>query len=261
MAGEDGLTRSVHRALLLLDCLADVEDGASIRDLSRRLELPKSTVQRLLASLEAEGLVHQHSDRGSYRLSAGIYRFVAKIHGRLDLRSQALPVMRQARDRSRQSVALMVREGDHRICVESLEGLDPLRGFVGLGDRLPLYSGASGKLLLAFAPGAEAEEMTAPARLVPLTRHTIVDSERLRSELELIRHQGYSTADQERYEGFCSVAAPIRDFSGQVVAALTIFGAQRPFTGESLSSMIEIVRASSAEISDRMGFESVEPSM
>jgi DNA-binding IclR family transcriptional regulator len=259
LSSEDGIVRTVHRALLLLDSMAEVEGEISIRDLSRRVGLPRSTVQRLLASLEAEGMVHQHSNRASYRLGAGIYQFVAKVHNRLDLRLRALPVMKHARDLSKQTVTLSIREGDYATVIDSVEGTGPLRGAFHPGDRIPLYVGAAGKLILSSLSEEEADSRLASMDLEPLTKNTICDPAKLKTELELIRRQGYSTSDGERYIGLFAVAAPVRDYTGSVIAAVFLNGPRQEFVGSQLAAKIGIVREAAEEISERMGFD-LDPS-
>jgi DNA-binding IclR family transcriptional regulator len=254
VSAEDASVRAVHRTILVLNCMADLEDSISIRDLSLRVNLPRSTVQRLLASLQAEGLVHQHSDRASYRLGAGAYRLVAKINGRLNLRTQALPVMTRARDLSKQGVTLSIREGDHSVVIESVDGTALMRGFFRPGDRMPLYVGAAGKLTMSDLPEEEVDNIIASTGLEPLTPNTITDPGALKAELARIRQKGYSTSDGERYLGLYGLAAPVRDYTGRMVAALFLNGPRQEFVATRHNSMVKIVAEAADEISLRMGF-------
>lgn len=243
--------QALERALDLLWALADGGE-MGVTELSRRLSLPKSTVHRLLEPLVSRDLVSRDRDTARYRLGPGSFRLGSAFLRSLDVRQAALPILHELARRTGETVNLNILQGQYRVCIEKVDSVQDVRHFVELGRPLPLFAGASGKVLLAYADRDTVEAALRNAR--PLTARTVVDPGRIRAELHRIRRQGYAVSFNERVEGAAAVSAPVRNAVGEVVAGLTVSGPSYRFTPDRVRELIPLVVEGAARISRRLGY-------
>ena len=247
-------SRTVAKALDLL-CLFLSQREIGVTDTARRLKMDKSTVSRLLTTLRQHAFVEADPVTKRYRLGHAVLHLSAALYDQLDLRRVALPVMQRLREGCGETLTLETRVGDVRVCIEQLPSLHEIRRVVDIGQRLPLYAGASGKLLLAFA-----DEETEPLlqrlrlqRLAPGTPRTVVA---LRSEIERIRVAGYAVTVDEVVNGVSGIAAPLRDYRSRVIASVAASGPSGRWTRDKMETFSEQMIAGAAEISTTLGHRS-----
>ena len=217
----DGLT-SVRNAARLLKIFRSREGELGVSELARRLDLGKSTVHRLLTTLAAEGLIEQDPRSGGYRLGLVVFELGEAVRVHLDLHAAAGPVLASVREQTGESVQVGVLDGYDVVYVDRLESSQSLRLFTETGRRVPVHCTSSGKVLLAYLPDERLCEVLRDVPLPALTPHTVTDPARLHAELLRVRRRGWAEAVNERELGVASVAAPIRDATGLVVAAIGI---------------------------------------
>ena len=210
--------------------------------IAAKVGLYKSTVHRILAALESRGFVRQDEATGRYHLGLKALELAQAYLASGDLPTVALGEMLQLRDLAQETVSLYVRDGAERVRVQRAEGPLTVRRVVGLGERLPLYLGASGKILLAWCPPEER------ARLLDETLPPGFDRAELEARLEQARQQGWAMSHEEREEGVASVAAPVIDRAGRCVAALAISGPVSRFTDERVELFSRAVQATARAI-------------
>jgi DNA-binding IclR family transcriptional regulator len=235
--------QSADRALAILAAFSAARPELGVSELAAELGMHKSTVSRLLAVLQARGLVRRDGDR--FSPGPELARLGAVAVGSLALTQVARePLERLARDTG-ETVNLAVRQGDQALNVHQVQTAH----FVGMTDwtgrGAPLHASANGKVLLAFGSGGLPEELEA------LTPRTITDPAALRSELEGVRRRGYATAAEELELGLHAVAAPVFDCFGVCVAAVSVSGPSYRLT--SLGGAGEACAVSAAEISGCLG--------
>ncbi|NMH95823.1 IclR family transcriptional regulator [Pseudonocardia acidicola] len=218
----DATLSTVRNAARLLKAFLTREESLGVSELARRLDLGKSNVHRLLSTLVAEGLIEQDARTGGYRLGIVMFELGEAVKVHLDLHAAAGPVLAQLREQTGESSQVGVLDGDEVVYVDRLESAHSLRLFTETGRRVPAHCTSSGKVLLAHRPDAEREAYLARDTLTRLTPHTITDPAVLRDELATVRARGWAEAINEREVGVASIAAPIRDIHGDVVAALSI---------------------------------------
>lgn len=241
---EEGQTiRSVERALDVLLCFSGESTGLGVTQIAEKVGLYKSTVHRILAALESRGFVRQDGVTGRYHLGLKTLELASVYLTSGDLPTTAYPEMCALRDRARETVSLYVRDGLERVRVQRAEGPLTVRRVVGLGERLPLYLGASGKVLLAWAPPAERAETL--SRILPPKFDRAGFEAAMKEALSL----GWAVSLEEREKGVASVAAPILDRGGRCVAALTISGPVSRFLANSVRQLGEMVMEGAREIS------------
>ncbi|GAB7386866.1 IclR family transcriptional regulator [Bacillaceae bacterium] len=235
--------RAVERALDILLCFIEANE-LSLTEIAKRVSLNKSTVYRLLASLENKGFLLRNPETEKYRLGFRIWELSANLTHAGDPAVLFLPEMERLRDALGETVSLYVRDGKERIRVQAVESTHTIRRVAPIGVRLPLAVGASSKVLVAYADAATQEEI-----LNDPNWPESVDREKFREQLEQIRKLGYAMSVEEREAGTSAVAAPVFSRSGRLVAALAVSGPVSRLTPEKMREYAPAV----IEAAGRMG--------
>ncbi len=244
--------RALAKAVHLLEQLAE-EREATPRRLSTLLDEPRTTIYRMLGSLEALDLVEPGTQPGSYRLGWKLMRLGAAVVERLDERQLALPVMERIHERVGETVFLLVRRGWDAVCIERLEGLRVQSLALRLGGSLPLHAGAGPRALLAWEPREEWERFVRAGKLVAFTDATPTTRAELFRELEQTLAQGYALSDEDVTPGIASLGAPIFDYTGRVRAALSVGGMKSLVLGKDRELIVELLVDGAREISAALG--------
>ncbi|USB33832.1 IclR family transcriptional regulator [Paenibacillus sp. YPG26] len=210
--------RAVERALDILMCFTKSED-LGLTEISSQIGLHKSTVHRLMATLEDKGFVIRDAATEKYRLGLRIWELSAHLSHSDNPAVLLLPQLEQLRDRLGETVSLYLLDGIERLRIQAVQSNQAIRRVAPVGVRLPLYVGASSKVLVAFAdPGTQQAVLNSP------DWPASVDKEDYIRQLEEIRSKGYATSYEEREPGAGAVSAPIFNHAGQAVAALSVSG-------------------------------------
>lgn len=239
------------KAIEVLELFARQGPELRVTDVSSSLGLPKPTVYRIMTTLMSKGFLEQ-CDGNTYRLGIRLFEVGQAAVRHMNVRQVALPVMKRVAAQVDESVTLYVRSGGERVCVEMVESSQPLRHFTEVGKRLPLHAGAAGKVFLAYMDEAEVSGYIAQG-LERYTDTTLTGDELIR-ELVRVREMECAESLAERASGVHSVAAPIRDFTGAVVAALAISGPSVRFPPERMRDLSRVVKDAALEISRALGY-------
>lgn len=244
---QDGV-QSIDRAVAILNCFSVEIEELPLGEIAEVTHLPKPTVYRILSSLKKHGWIEQDDRTGEYRLGFRLYTLGAIVGAQMDLRRSALPVMQSLAEDTQETVNLNLIDRGERICIELVEGSHAIRNFVKIGTRNSLFAGASGKVLLAHLPEAEAKGLmdAEPGMKTP------ADQEALHHELTVVRRQGYAVTYHDRVPGACGISAPIFGKSGQLLGGLTVSGPEERMH-EAESKIVSRLLHAAAEISARMG--------
>lgn len=218
--------RAVERALDVLLCFTEKQE-LGLTEISAMAGLHKSTVHRLLASLESKGFIVRDSKTEKYRLGIRIWELAASLDQSDNPAILLLPEMEKLRDAIGETVTLYIRDGMERVRIQAVQSKQAIRRVAEIGARLPLYVGASSKVLLAFA-GEEVRRSVMNDPRWPSS----VDRTSYLQQLEEIREKGYATSSEEREPGAAAVASPIIDRSGELAAALSVSGPSNRLTLE-----------------------------
>jgi DNA-binding IclR family transcriptional regulator len=213
------IVRTVEKAVLILKAFSLEEPELGVNEISRRLGFHKSSVSRILATLEQGGLVERSAHSDNYRLGLGILLLASKTFTHLDLRQAASDVIHSLADACQETVTLSVLQNDQIVDLEVALSRYSLRSVAWVGKNLPLHCTSAGKLMLAFASEEDVNRVL-KAPLFRHTEHTITDPQVLRSELVEIRHTGIAMALGELEPGLNALAVPIYDSRGHATAAL-----------------------------------------
>lgn len=244
--------RAVEKALLVLDKFSFEKPEWSLAELSKELGWSKPTVLRLLNTLEKYGFISKNESTRKFRLGMRLFDLGSIIVGQMEVRAVALPIMREIRDRVNEAVYLNVVLEGERVCVEFLDCSHALKASVNIGQRSPLYVGASALVLLAFSE--DRERIIRGLELKPFTPTTITDKEELYRRLEEIRRQGYAVSWGERNVGLIAISVPVFDRYGKVVASLSIGLPEARAKEEKLAECIKALQWGGREVSKQLGY-------
>ena len=220
-------------------------------EIARRADLPLPTVYRLAQALAAHGLLERDGSR--YLLGVTLLRLGALVAEGMDLRRQARPHLRWLAERSDENVELHIRHGADRVPIEFITSSQGLRPVVDIGAPTSLHAGAGAKALLAWLPQREALTLaqTSAARVATPRR---LDLATLARELEQTRAQGWAFSDGEGHAGVASIAAPIFDASGAVIAAMLLSAPSARLPARRRARLIPLVVEAARRVSHDLGY-------
>jgi IclR family transcriptional regulator, KDG regulon repressor len=247
----------VIKALQLLDLYTSGESELSLADITKKVNLPKPTVYRLLSSLEACGYLKKvkKSDLDiRYKLGMKLLELGNVVMENLELRKIALPHMQKLNTEIDEFIHLVILDSNEAVYIEKVESKQDLRLFTRIGKRSPLYLGSGPRLLLAYFPDEERQSIINSLELKPFTPNTITDKTQLQNELDQIRSHGFSISRGEQDINTIGISFPIRDYSGQVIAALGVSGLALRFDVHREKLILEKVRLASQAISQELGY-------
>lgn len=238
---------------MILDELRVSEHGLSARELATRVDLPKSTAQRLLQSLEEARMTVQDPVSRKYRLGPKTLTLGMAYRERLDLRNAALPHMRALRDLTNETIGLSVAIGSERMFTEEVQSQSELRAHSELGVPYPLWMGAPGRVLLAHLSVTEIDDVLTRAGEQAWRSIGLAGRDALLSRLDAIRRDGHDRASDETIAGVSALAAPVRDASGHIAAALSLSAPSGRMSAAEMDRMLPEVRTTAGKISGALG--------
>lgn len=246
---------SVATAIRLLKELADKETELGVTSLSRRLGLAKSTVHRLATTLIAEGMLEQNPVTEKFRLGIGLFALGTLVRRRMDVSAEARPYLIEMRNKIDETVLLAVLYQSRVMHIYNLESTQAIRMRSDIGMEKPAMITAEGLAILAFRPKEEVERLLAAGKVPARTPKTVTAPQAIRDRLEQVRRLGYAIDDEESEQGMRAIAAPIRDASGQTVAAAAIAGPVQRLSKATLKRLIPEVIGTADAISRRLGYQ------
>ena len=252
-----GGVQAVDRAITVLEVLART-GGSTVTEVAAELGVHKSTASRLLAALEVRGLVHHPSDGSRYQLGFGILRLAHAIPGRLSVVAEARDEIRGLARTHSETVNLAVLREGHAVNVDQEMGPSSVATHDWIGSLTPLHATSSGKVLLAGLPSDERARVLRDQGLPALTARTITSRKQLERQLLTVVAQGYATVCEEFEIGLNSVAVPVRDHLGTVIASISVSGPAFRFTEETMAGLVDDFKEAGERVSRRMGYVPVD---
>lgn len=244
---------AVVRALDILELFLDRAE-LSAREVTERLDLPRTTVHELLVTLvDRAYLIPVPGQPVRYRLGMPLFQLGAAFAGRLDLVREAQIVARDVAAACDEAVHVAVLDGADVVYLVKVDSIHPVRMVSAVGRRLPAHCTAVGKILLAGLDRAGLNAVLAKGPLPAMTPDSITDADGLRAHLERVRAEGVAVDDGESDSAMRCVAAAVRDHSGAVVAAMSVSAPIIRWTPRALPEWTGLVREGAATLSARMG--------
>jgi IclR family KDG regulon transcriptional repressor len=242
---------AVARTFTILEKLSAVS-SSGVEDLARSTGLAKATVYRFLLTLKELGYVRRDGEDRWY-LTLRLFSLGSRALDHIDLPSVARQVAEGLSASLGETVHAGILDDDEVLYVLKVESRSTIRMYSRVGKRIPLYCSAMGKVLLANLPAAEQKALLKSIRLVRFTPHTLRDRKALEAELARVRDAGFAVDAEEHEQGITCIAAPIRDSSGSVVAALSVSWPVFRFEETQREAYLRSIKQAAAEISSILG--------
>ena len=240
--------RVLHKTLDILEEIKTTESGYRLADLSRKVDLPKATVYRILTTLEGRGYLDRASD-GSYRMAKKLFDLQRTVPLEQILQRVAQPVMERLVALCKETVNLGILDAGEVVVIATVESPQAVRMSSKIGNRRYLHATAIGKVLLGGMPDKEVQRMLRLKGIPKLTNQTLTAKPAVMAEIHKVRGQGWALDDQENeIEGRC-IGAPITSAGSTVVAALSISGPVFRMSTERAVSLVPELKIACAEIS------------
>lgn len=244
---------TVAKALSVIEILAScAEAGINLTELSASLNMPKSTAHRYLATL-LELRLAERSSADRFRLGTKVIELAGSFLASSDVRKESESILDEMAEKTGETVHLAVPSGAAVVYIAKVESRHTLGMFSHIGARLPMHCTALGKSILAFS-GPERIQAVLSELPKPRTPNTITSEQVLREELVLIRSQGFAVDNEENEVGICCVGAPILDYTGMAIAAMSISGPCDRLDRERCIQLGPLLREATLKISKRKGF-------
>jgi DNA-binding IclR family transcriptional regulator len=259
-APRSGGIQSVERAVAALKVFGEDEPEFGVTELARRLNLHKSTISRLMATLEAGGFVQQDPRTGRYRLGLQLATLAGRALNQYDLRDVARGALHALARATGETCNLAVRDGDDAVNIDQALSTNPVKHLGWIGRRLPLHCSAAGKPLLAFAPRTDIERVLARP-LAAYTPRTVTDPANVWREIERIRLDDVALAIEEFEPELSAAGAPVRDHRGEVIATITVSGPTFRVTPDRLANVAGMLRETADHLSASLGYRVPAPAL
>lgn len=252
--GNGKIVKSVRRAIQILELLSE-RHRLTATDVTRITGFPKSTVHDILATLEAERLVHREDDSNRFSLGFKLFGLGNTARIDMDLRRIAYPYLQDINRQLDETVQLAVLDDYEVLYLEAIESSKRLRTYSVIGVRAPAYCSAVGKSILANSPPQAVDNYLRHVELHRFTANTITDPDEFRAELQTVRERGYGIDDREHEEWVRCIGAPIIDYGGRAVAGISITGPSQRLSDERVPELAQPIVNAVKEISIRLGHQ------
>lgn len=247
-----GSLSSVTSALQLLKVFSVEQAELGISALAKELGVAKSTAHRLAVTLATEGFLEQNPENGRYRLGLALFELGTLVRRRMDVSTLGLPLLGALRDTTQEAIHLAVLAQNDIVYLYNLESSQAVGTRSYLGMRKPAFCTSEGRVLLAFGPPDQAAGALKGG--VARTPNTVTDPKALARLLEEVRQSGYAVDDEESEVGMRGLAAPVRDATGRVIAAVGLSAPMQRLPKKDLRRLVPQVVATADGISARMGY-------
>ncbi|HEY5309306.1 MAG TPA: IclR family transcriptional regulator C-terminal domain-containing protein, partial [Casimicrobiaceae bacterium] len=248
-----GQVQSLTRGLSILECLAKAEGGLTLTDIGLRVQLPPSTVHRLLATLEKMGYVYQAGELGRWYVGLQAFTVGSSFLSSRDFIAQSHPFMRRLMDQSGETVNLAILDGTEAVFVDQVQCREMMRTIVKLGSRAPLHASGVGKAMFASLPDDQIDAILKVRGLPRITGNTITTPETMWASIRVIRQRGWSFDDEEHAQGTRCVASPIYDEHAETLGAISLAGPSSRLPDDRIRQLGPLVAHAAEELTHRLG--------
>ncbi|GKT08941.1 IclR family transcriptional regulator [Desulforhabdus sp. TSK] len=244
---------TLEKAMEILRLFSSEQPELSAPEVAEKLEMPLSTVYKYLQVFYNKKFLSKDDRTSKFFPGLTILKLGLLAAKKISVMEIASPYLKSLADRSLETAVLTVLDGRNVMCVDIIESPRAVKFITAKGNMLPLYAGSPGKAVLAFKDPTFIDELIETTGLARLNKNTITESQRIKEELAAIRRQGFSESDSEFESDVCSVAAPIFDYKGQVIASIAVAGPAERVFRENKQNLIDLVKECAQGISSELG--------
>ena len=247
----DPTIHAARHAIEVLRCISQARPEIGVSEIARRVGMHKSSVSRLISTLEAQHVVERNRDTDRVSLGTGLLAIAAPLMAKVGISQASRLRMAKLAEDSAETVNLSVWDGREGVSVDQTLGPNAITHFAAPGQANPAHCTAAGKVLLAFSSAADIK-LVLSGELGRYTEHTITDAEKLREQIEQIRRDGFAVNHGEFSAEAGAVAALVRDIHGYPSAALTITVPMYRFGEDRERALLALVREAANDISGQI---------
>jgi len=245
---------AVDRALAMLEAVAHEPEGLSNAEISRKLQIPKSSASYILRTLEKQGYLHRDGGNGKYRVGLKILSLSRGALSGIDVREVALPIMRHLMEKTNLTCHLAILDGPEAVYIEKVEPTGFIRMDTWVGRRMRVHATSVGKALVAHIPQEQLEKIISERSMEKRTPKTITTLPRFLKELEKVRAQGYAVDDEENNMGARCVGAPVFNQQGMIEASVGLSGTINQVNSQTMPRILEHLKDAARHISMQLGY-------
>ncbi len=251
MSNDSERVKNVETAIDLIDYLSSEQKKIGVREASRLLDVPKSTIQRIFNSLAHKGIVMLDKELDHYQLGFKMAKYTSRFIDSNDLVTVSSPILRKLQKETGETVCLYVRVEHQILPLLQYESEEDLRVSLKVGRPYPLNTGACGKLISAYTIETQEELNRQLPYFTRMTEHSVIDKKEFAEELVTIKQQGYSLSQGEILEGVVALAVPILH-KERLVAAIGVYGPEVRLRRDLIDSYLDKLTYAQHEISIRL---------
>lgn len=251
---DNNVVKSLDRALDILEEIVYSDTACSIKEISEKTNLHKSTVHRLLKTLKYRGYIKKDSYNSTYKVGMKLFEIGSRMLNNLDLRKTTKPFLRELKEETNETIHLGVLDNDEIIYIDKIESEETIRMDSKIGVRVPAQSTALGKVILAYSSDERLNNILEEKGLPKHTEKTIVNRKEYLSEIKDIKEKGYGIDNEEHERGIRCIAGPIFDHTGEILAAFSISGPSNRMTTENVEKLKPVILKYSKLISKAFGY-------
>ena len=256
MEKRDSHVQVINRAFDIIEVLAQAEGCIGISELARRTTISKTTIHRILATLKDRGYAEQNR-LGDYTIGAKMFETLSYHINSLDLQTESQPYLAELRKELDLTTHLGILDGPYVVYIEKISMFPGTRLYTQVGYRSPAYCSSMGKCLLSALSGEKLEEILDHCQFEKFTKNTYTDIKSFKKCLREVRKQGWAMDDEEYQLGHRCIGAPVFDYHGDAVAAVSASGTTDELCTDKIPWIAEHVRKAAREISLKMGYSAV----
>lgn len=245
----------IDRAAQILDCFGFEHQELSVSEISVMTGLHRSTAHRILMALEYNELIRQNPDTSKFHLGIKLFKLGHQAVSQLNLREICQPFLTRLMKETKETVHLAVLDDNQVLYLDKVEGPHALRMPSRVGRRIPTYCTSLGKAMLSCLDDEEVRNIFRRQELRPFTANTVKKIDALLADLRMIRKRGYSVDNEEIEIGLRCVGAPVKDYSGAMVGAISVAAPAARLTEKETSVVGRLVLNVAEEISQQLGYE------
>jgi IclR family transcriptional regulator, KDG regulon repressor len=239
---------SVTKAFQILRLISKARFGLGITEIADRLHMSKGTVHGIVSALENSGAIMRAPTTKKYTLGVTLFELGKQAYSQFDLKELARPAMERLMGRTLETVCLGVLNTNHITILDIVESSQDHKITTPKGTIIPLFAGATGRVILASMDPDQALRIIKTDGLPRFTEHTVTDPERFLQEVARAREDGYATDDEEYIPGVRAVAAPIKGWR-HLISAIWVVGFKRSLDRDKMADLISATKAAGEEIS------------
>jgi len=248
------LVKSVDRALNILEVVSQSKEPLGVTELSNKMDLNKSTVYRMLNTLQYRGYIAQDNENDKYTTGLKLFELGSLVINELDLRKTSISYLEDLMKLTGETVHLGILDDGEVIYIEKVESSETIRMHSKIGKRVYAHNTSLGKILLAYSDEEVMENILNNKGLPKTTENTIIKQNKFKKHLQQVKEQGYAVDNEESEKGINCIAGPIFDHKGEITAAFSISVPKIRLNVDITKKYGDLILEYSKRISEALGY-------